>query len=243
MCPGRVILGIGTGEGLNEVPSTGAPWPEFKERFARLREAVTLIRKLWREERVTFEGEYYKTEKATIYDRPDRGDPDLCRRRGRRGGALCRPHRRRLHLHQRQEVGALHPDADAERRRGHRQGRRAEEAAVRQDDRDQGLVRHRQGSARSRIRATGRRWRSRPRRRCRSRIRSRCSGSPTRCRSSAPPAAGSCPTDPDEVVEKVGGYVGLGFKHLVFHAPGPDQARFLKLFAEQVAPRMRKKFG
>ena len=34
-----------------------------------------------------------------------------------------------------------------------------------------------------------------------------------------------------------------GFKHLVFHAPGPDQARFLKLFAEQVAPRMRKKFG
>ena len=49
--------------------------------------------------------------------------------------------------------------------------------------------------------------------------------------------------DPDEVVEKVGGYVGLGFKHLVFHAPGPDQPRFLKLFAEQVAPRMRKKFG
>ena len=72
MAPGRVILGIGTGEGLNEVPSTGAPWPEFKERFARMREAVTLIRKLWREERVTFEGEYYKTEKATIYDRPER---------------------------------------------------------------------------------------------------------------------------------------------------------------------------
>src|SRR6185369_7574173 len=42
MAPGRVILGIGTGESLNEVPSTGAPWPEFKERFARLREAVIL---------------------------------------------------------------------------------------------------------------------------------------------------------------------------------------------------------
>jgi coenzyme F420-dependent glucose-6-phosphate dehydrogenase len=50
-------------------------------------------------------------------------------------------------------------------------------------------------------------------------------------------------TDPDEVVEKVGGYVKLGFQHLVFHAPGPDQPRFLKLFAEQVAPRMRKKLG
>src|ERR671935_271140 len=71
MFPGRVVLGIGTGEGLNEVPSTGQPWPEFKERFARLREAVTLIRTLWTRERVSFEGQYYKTEKATIYDRPD----------------------------------------------------------------------------------------------------------------------------------------------------------------------------
>src|SRR3954469_6932828 len=70
MFPGRVILGIGTGEGLNEVPSTGAPWPEFKERFARMREAVQLMRKLWTEERVSFEGQYYRTEKATIYDRP-----------------------------------------------------------------------------------------------------------------------------------------------------------------------------
>src|SRR5208283_3356595 len=37
MFPGRVILGVGTGEGLNEVPSTGMKWPETKERFARLR--------------------------------------------------------------------------------------------------------------------------------------------------------------------------------------------------------------
>jgi hypothetical protein len=44
-------------------------------------------------------------------------------------------------------------------------------------------------------------------------------------------------------VEKVGAYVGLGFKHLVFHAPGPDQEHFLKLFGEQVSARLRKKFG
>ena len=46
-------------------------WPELKERSARLREAVTLIRKLWSEERVTFEGEFYRTQNATIYDKPD----------------------------------------------------------------------------------------------------------------------------------------------------------------------------
>src|ERR1700685_299378 len=70
MFPDRVVLGVGTGESLNEVPSTGMAWPDFKERFARLREAVTLMRRLWTEERVTFEGQYYHTQGATIYDRP-----------------------------------------------------------------------------------------------------------------------------------------------------------------------------
>src|SRR5690348_8911153 len=41
--PGRFILGVGTGESLNEVPVLDMEWPEFKERFARLREALTLI--------------------------------------------------------------------------------------------------------------------------------------------------------------------------------------------------------
>jgi alkanesulfonate monooxygenase SsuD/methylene tetrahydromethanopterin reductase-like flavin-dependent oxidoreductase (luciferase family) len=72
MFPNRVVLGIGIGESLNEVPVTGMRWPEPKERLARLREAVPLIRRLWSEDRVTFEGEYYATESATIYDRPAR---------------------------------------------------------------------------------------------------------------------------------------------------------------------------
>src|SRR4051794_24255739 len=75
MFPGRVILGIGTGESLNEVPPTGMPWPEVKERFARMREAVNLIRRLWSEERLSFEGEYYRTQNATIYDRPEKPVP------------------------------------------------------------------------------------------------------------------------------------------------------------------------
>jgi len=69
--PGRVILGVGTGESMNEVPATGIEWPKFKERFGRLRESVELMRRLWIEDRVTFEGEYYRTKNATIYDRPD----------------------------------------------------------------------------------------------------------------------------------------------------------------------------
>ena len=73
--PDRVVLGVGTGEALNEM-SVGLPeWPDFKERFARLREAVRLMRALWADERVSFEGDYYRTDDATIYDRPEGGVP------------------------------------------------------------------------------------------------------------------------------------------------------------------------
>ena len=50
-------------------------------------------------------------------------------------------------------------------------------------------------------------------------------------------------TDPDEQVERIRPYVEMGFRHLVFHAPGTDQARFLNLYADEVLPRLRKAFG
>jgi coenzyme F420-dependent glucose-6-phosphate dehydrogenase len=50
-------------------------------------------------------------------------------------------------------------------------------------------------------------------------------------------------SDPDEQVEQIRRYVDLGFRHLVFHAPGPDQARFLRLYSEHVLPRLRAAFG
>jgi len=67
---GRVTLGVGTGEALNEIAVSGREWPEFKERFARLREAVRLIRALWTEEPVSVEGDFYPLVDAQIYDRP-----------------------------------------------------------------------------------------------------------------------------------------------------------------------------
>jgi coenzyme F420-dependent glucose-6-phosphate dehydrogenase len=73
--PGRVVLGVGTGEALNEVAVGLREWPEFKERFARLRESVRLMRALWADERVSFDGDYYRTDDATIYDRPEGGVP------------------------------------------------------------------------------------------------------------------------------------------------------------------------
>lgn len=65
--PNRVFLGVGTGEALNEI-ATGyeGAWPEFKERFARLRESVGLMRQLWSGDRVDFDGDYYRLKGASI---------------------------------------------------------------------------------------------------------------------------------------------------------------------------------
>ena len=46
-------------------------------------------------------------------------------------------------------------------------------------------------------------------------------------------------TTPEEHVERVREYVSLGFTHLVFHFPGPDQERALRLYATEVVPRLR----
>jgi coenzyme F420-dependent glucose-6-phosphate dehydrogenase len=49
--------------------------------------------------------------------------------------------------------------------------------------------------------------------------------------------------DPQKIVDGIRPYVKLGFNHLVFHAPGPDQARFLDLFAGKVMPLLRREFA
>ena len=110
--PGRVVLGMGSGESMNEVP-LGIEWPDGKERFARFREAVKLIRELWSDERVSFEGEYYRTDKATIYDRPEQPVPIWLAASGPGGHAVRRTGGRRLHHHVGQGSGALHRHADA----------------------------------------------------------------------------------------------------------------------------------
>jgi coenzyme F420-dependent glucose-6-phosphate dehydrogenase len=48
--------------------------------------------------------------------------------------------------------------------------------------------------------------------------------------------------DPEEHIERIAWYVGLGFRHLVFHDPGADQAEFLRLYGEHVLPRLRERF-
>lgn len=235
MFPGRVILGIGTGEGLNEVPATGMVWPEFKERFARLRESVTLMRKLWTEERVTFEGEYYRTQAATIYDRPDIPIPIyvaaagalVARYAGRSGdGFICTSGKPRS-LYTETLLPKLEEGLALA---GPKPYDRMIEVKVSFD------------TDKSRALEDTRHWAA-------------LALSPEEKMSVEDPAemerlAAALPIeraasrwivsdDPDEHVARIAEYIALGFNHLVFHAPGPDQSRFLALYGEHILPRLR----
>ncbi len=73
--PGRVLLGVGTGEAINEAPFVNR-WPTWKERADGLAEAVQLMRKYWAEaDYFSFDGKYYSVKNVFCYDKPKKGIP------------------------------------------------------------------------------------------------------------------------------------------------------------------------
>ena len=237
MFPGRVVLGVGTGESLNEVPATDLRWPEAKERFARLREAVALIRTLWTEERVSFEGTYYRTRNATLYDRPPTpvplyiaaGGPMVARFAGRAGDGFICTSGKAASLYTDEllpNVSAGIADANAPRRNFERM---IEMKVSFDTDRRTALEATRHWAALA-LSANEKMSVDDP--------------LALEQLADAVPVERAAERfivsdDADEHVARVLHYADLGFTHLVFHAPGPDQERFLRLYAQHVLPRLR----
>lgn len=87
LAPGRIFLGVGSGEALNEEAATGA-WPKWQERWDRLIEAITIIRQLWSGENVSYRGKYYAVD-AKLYDPPPQPIPLLTAANGRKSMRLA----------------------------------------------------------------------------------------------------------------------------------------------------------
>ena len=103
LADGRFILGLGSGENLNE-HITGEGWPPVNQRQDMLVEATTLIRELFTGELTTWEGDYYRIDSARLWDCPDEGVPIALAVSGDKSVARFAP----LADH----LAAVEPDAD-----------------------------------------------------------------------------------------------------------------------------------
>ncbi|QYB07946.1 glucose-6-phosphate dehydrogenase (coenzyme-F420) [Rhodococcus sp. USK10] len=236
--PDRIMLGVGTGEALNEI-ATGfhGEWPEFKERFGRLRESVNLMRALWSGERVDFDGEYYHAKGASIYDVPKHGipvyiaagGPMVARYAGRAGDGFICTSGKGMDLYTEKLLPAVAEGAQKVDRDSTSIDRMIEIKLSYDTD---------PTSARENTRF----W-------------APLSLTPEQKHSIDDPiemeaAADALPieqvtkrwivaSDPDDAVDQIRQYLDAGLNHLVFHAPGHDQRRFLNLFERDLAPRLR----
>ncbi|WP_433508215.1 glucose-6-phosphate dehydrogenase (coenzyme-F420) [Pseudonocardia halophobica] len=233
----RIILGAGTGEALNEIAVSGMEWPEFKERFARLREAVRLMRALWTDTNVDFEGDYYTLVNASIYDRPEKpvpvyiaaGGPVVARYAGRSGEGFICTSGKGMDLYTEKLIPAVKEGAEKESRSFEDIDRTIEIKLSYDRDADAALEntrfwaplsltaeqKHTVDSAEEMerladelpIEQVAKRW--------------------------------IVASDPDEAVAQIKPYLDAGLNHLVVHGPGHDQERFLTQFAEDVVPKLR----
>ncbi len=238
--PNRFILGVGSGESLNEVAVTASEWPPAKERLARLRESVELIRRLWSDDMVTFNGQYYHTLNATIYDKPDQpvpiyisaGGPVAAKFVGRAGDGFICTSGKGDELYRDQLIPALEEGAKAAGRDPSAIERTIEVKVSFDTDKARAMAdtriwaalalpaeekvsihdpREMERKAETVADQAHRRW--------------------------------LVSDDPEEHVEQVAHYIKLGFTHLVFHAPGDDQSRFLQLYAKEILPRLRQRWS
>jgi coenzyme F420-dependent glucose-6-phosphate dehydrogenase len=237
--PGRIILGVGTGEHLNE-GALGIAWPDNKERFARLREAVKLIKVLWTEDSVTFDGEYYRTRNATIYDKPaapipiyvGAGGPQVAKYAGRAGDGLICTSGKGMELYSEQLLPSFAEGAATEGRDAGKLDKMIEVKVSYDTDRNRAMEDTKIWAALA-LPADVKAGVDDPREM--ERLARQVEGEAHR--------RWLVSSDPDEHLEQLRPYLELGFTHLVFHAPGNDQAKFMKLYGSQILPRIRERWG
>ena len=201
---------------------------------------MALIKQLWTQELVTFEGQYYKTLNATIYDKPEQpvpiyisaGGPVAAKFAGRDGDGFICTSGKGDELYRDKLLPAVAEGARNAGRDPETIEKTIEVKVSFDTDRNRALsdtriwaalalpaedkanihdAREMERKAEAVADQAHRRW--------------------------------LVSSDPEEHVEQLRPYIELGFTHLVFHAPGDDQSRFLQLYSKEILPRLRERWG
>lgn len=240
LAPGRLFVGVGTGESVNEVPATALEWPGFSERLGRLEEAVGLMRQLWTDERVTFEGRWYRTARATVYDRPGRQIPILvaaagpraARFAGRVGDGFITTSGKPPELYTDTLLPAVEEGIAKAGRDAVAYERMLELKVSYAADVETAVADCRYWAPLA-LPADAKQGVDDP-------LELERLADEEHVR---PESRFICTDDPDEVCERAALYVEAGFRHLVVHGPGADQAGFIRRFSADVLPRLRARFS
>jgi len=237
LSPGRVFLGVGTGESLNEVAVLDIKWPGFKERFGRLKESIDLMRQLWTSDHVSFRGEYYQTRDATVYDKPTGTLPlyiagagaSAARLAGRVAEGFICTSGKAWDLYTETLLPAVKEGAAAAGRDYDAIEKLIEMKVSYDTDKSKALEDTRLWAALA-LPAEAKVGVEDPREMERMAAELPIQQVASRWIVS---------DDPDEQVARIKPYLDLGFTHLVFHAPGLDQVRFIELYGRDVLPKLR----
>ena len=232
LTPGRVFLGVGTGEAMNETPVTGGEFPGRKERRLRLAEAIELIRLLWSRGARRLRRRLLPHPQATIYDRPDEpvpiyvaaSGPLAAKLAGRVGdGFICTSGKDPSST-----TSCWTRSPRAPRRPGatRRAIRRMIEIKVSYDRDPERAIANTHPWAALALKPEQKEGIEDPIEMERV----------ADANLDHAPSRFICSADPEEVVERIAVYVELGFEELVLHAPGRTSARFLDAVLRRRAP-------
>jgi coenzyme F420-dependent glucose-6-phosphate dehydrogenase len=236
----RIVLGLGTGESLNEVP-LGIEWPDQKERFARLKEATELIQELWAQDFVTFDGQFFKTRNAKIYDKPERAvetwiaasGPAAARLAGRVADGFICTSGKGMELYADTLLPAVNEGLEKAGRSADQVEKMIEVKVSYDSDRRRALQDCGIWAALA-LPGETKMGVDDPREMERLAAKLPIEQAAIRWLVS---------DDPEEHIEQITPYIELGFTHLVFHAPGNNQSRFINAYARDILPRLRERYG
>jgi G6PDH family F420-dependent oxidoreductase len=229
MLPGRFILGVGTGENLNE-HILGQGWPEIEVRQERLEEAVEIIRLLWQGGQHSYRGKYFTVENARIYSLPQEPPPVMIAAAGPKSAEIAA----------RIGDGLICTEPDRDLVSTFRKGAKKDRPCMGElhvcFDRDERKAKQLAHEIWPVSGLPGPLFQELP-------LPSLFQKTAELVTVEQATEAVPCGPDPEKHLKGIWQYVEAGFDHIFIHQIGPKQEEFMDFYAKEILPRVAENAG